>query len=160
MNKKGRPSKYNQKYHDKWVYALAKLGYTDKEIAKELDISESTLNLWKKHESFIGALKKGKNSQDDLVENSLLRNALGYEFEEKEYIVVDNKEILKTKRVRYMKPDTIAAIFWLKNRRPGKWRDKKEIDIHEKSEYEKELEKLSDEELIERRNKIEEELRK
>ncbi|WP_328707004.1 hypothetical protein [Clostridium sp. HV4-5-A1G] len=29
---------------------------------------------------------------------------------------------------KYEKPNTTAAIFWLKNRKPGQWRDKQEIE--------------------------------
>lgn len=31
-------------------------------------------------------------------------------------------------RVKEIAPDTTAQIFWLKNRKPAKWRDKQEIE--------------------------------
>jgi hypothetical protein len=37
-------------------------------------------------------------------------------------------EIITTKLTKHYPPDTTAAIFWLKNRQPGKWRDKTIVD--------------------------------
>lgn len=37
------------------------------------------------------------------------------------------KEILEKKVVKQVAPDTTAQIFWLKNRKPDKWRDKQDI---------------------------------
>ena len=47
--------------------------------------------------------------------------------------------------IEHYPPDTTAAIFWLKNRQPGKWRDKKEVENQVK--LGDELESMSDEEL-------------
>jgi len=30
--------------------------------------------------------------------------------------------------VKHYPPDTTAAIFWLKNRQPAKWREKQEVE--------------------------------
>lgn len=64
------------------------------------------------------------------MENALLRRALGYEVEEttseiREENGKKTKYIKKT--IKHVVPDTTAQIFWLKNRRPDKWRDKHEI---------------------------------
>mgnify|MGYP006311803415 CR=1 FL=1 len=77
---------------------------------------------------FAEALKKGKQVVDAKVEKSLLKRALGYEFEEVKVTVNESgqKKVEKTKK--QIKPDTTAQIFWLKNRLPDKWRDKHEID--------------------------------
>ncbi len=39
------------------------------------------------------------------------------------------KRILVESKVKDVAPDTIAAIFWLKNRRPAQWRDRKNIEM-------------------------------
>ena len=44
-----------------------------------------------------------------------------------------------------MPADTTAAIFWLKNRQPDKWRDRKEVDAT--VNLGDELEGLTDEQL-------------
>ena len=80
----------------------ARDGLTDEQIAKNMGISRKTLSDWKLRYSDIGdTLKKGKEVVDYAVENALLNKALG--------------------------GDTTAQIFWLKNRKPDKWRDKQEI---------------------------------
>lgn len=77
----------------------ARDGLTDEQIAANAGIAPSTLYAWKKdHREISEALKKGKEVVDYEVENALLTKALI--------------------------GDTTAQIFWLKNRRPDKWRDK------------------------------------
>ena len=73
-------------------------------------------------------LKNGKAPVDIEVENALLKNAMGYDYEE---TITEIEELAggkQKKHVRKIKkhkpPDTTAQIFWLKNRRPDKWRDK------------------------------------
>ena len=39
------------------------------------------------------------------------------------------KEVLVERKVKEVVPDTTAQIFWLKNRKPEKWRDKQDIDL-------------------------------
>lgn len=107
------------------IEGWARDGLTDEQIAKNIGISRSTLNVWKDRYSDISdALKKGKDVIDRQVENALLRRALGYEYEEVkekfEYGVITERTVTKKEVV----PDTTAQIFWLKNRKPDKWRDK------------------------------------
>lgn len=75
------------------------------------------------------AIKKGKAPVDIEVENALLKKALGYDYEETITEIYQEgehgeqkKHIKKVKK--HMPPDVAAQIFWLKNRRPDKWRDK------------------------------------
>lgn len=77
----------------------ARDGLTDEQIAHNMGISVRTLSRWKdEHCPICHALKKGKAVVDYAVENALLSSALD--------------------------GNTTAQIFWLKNRRPDKWRDK------------------------------------
>jgi hypothetical protein len=77
----------------------ARDGLTDEQIAKNMGISVKTLYRWQEQYSQIcQSLKKGKEVVDYQVENALLSSAL--------------------------EGNTTAQIFWLKNRRPDKWRDK------------------------------------
>ena len=76
-------------------------GLIDEEIAKRLGIGYSTLKNYKtEHQDFLDAIKNGKAIVDYSVEKALLTKALG--------------------------GDTIACIFWLKNRKPKEWKDKQE----------------------------------
>ena len=108
--------------------AWARDGLTDAQIAHNCGINVKTLWDWKTRCDPIGnALKKGKEVVDIEVENALLKRALGYDYEE---TITEMSEKGVTKRVmrKHMPPDVTAQIFWLKNRWPEAWRDKREID--------------------------------
>lgn len=108
------------------IQAWARDGLTDEQIATNAGISRSTLNEWKKkHPDISDALKKGKEVVDAQVENALLTSALGFEYEEEAMTPLG--DIVKI--TRYSKPNTTAAIFWLKNRKPKQWRDKQEHEV-------------------------------
>ena len=108
--------------------AWARDGLIDEQIAKNMGITPSTLYEWKKNYSEISeSLKKGKEVVDIQVENALLKRALGYSYKEiKEEKTVDGKRVTVT--TKEVVPDTTAQIFWLKNRRPERWRDKQDIE--------------------------------
>ena len=106
-------------------------GLTNEQIANNIGINVKTLYDWKNKKSDIcNALKKGKEVVDIEVENALLKRALGYSYKEVTKEQVKNPttgqyEMMITKEVtKEVQPDTTAQIFWLKNRKPGKWRDK------------------------------------
>lgn len=83
----------------------ARDGLTDEQIAKKIGINVGTLYDWiKKYPEISKSLKKGKEVVDFQVENALLSSAL--------------------------EGNTTAQIFWLKNRRPDKWRDKQKEDTN------------------------------
>lgn len=103
----------------------AREGLTDEHLAKKMGITTSTLYEWKKKYSEISeALKKGKELVDIQVENALLKRALGYEFNERRVEKSDKDGVKVVKIIKHIPPDTTAQIFWLKNRRPDRWRDK------------------------------------
>lgn len=69
--------------------AWARDGLTDEQIAHNMGISKATLYNYKRdHLDILEALKKGKEVVDTLVENALLKRALGYSFNEDKYITV------------------------------------------------------------------------
>lgn len=110
--------------------AWARNGLTDEQIASNMGITTSTLYEWKKRFSVISeALKRGKEVVDIQVENSLLKRALGYSYTEKkiERSEKDGKKTVIT--VKEVVPDVTAQIFWLKNRRPDLWRDKRDMNM-------------------------------
>lgn len=96
---KGKYEKWLKEDNLLLLEGWARDGLTDEQIAKNIGITVSTFYEWKKKYSEISeSLKKGKEVVDYEVENALLSSALG--------------------------GNTTAQIFWLKNRRPDKWRDK------------------------------------
>jgi hypothetical protein len=126
MAKRGRPSKYRDAFARKMGVA-ARLGATDEQIAEILGVSVDSITRWKqKHPEFCGALKAGKDEADNRVEMSLFQRATGYSHPD---VHVSNYQgnITLTPITKHYAPDTTAAIFWLKNRRPQEWRDRQEL---------------------------------
>lgn len=132
-NPVGRPSLYSPTMNE-WVEKLCKLGATDMELADFLHVDVATVNRWKiEHPDFCESIKKGKEFADANVADRLYQRAMGFEHDSEEIKVVSdgNNQGSSIERVPIRKiypPDTVAAIFWLKNRRPKEWRDKQEIE--------------------------------
>jgi DNA-binding XRE family transcriptional regulator len=127
-NRGGRPEKWKDEYVRIAGHA-AKLGATDREIAEMLGVSERTLNYWKQeHPELVDSLKLAKEAADDRVEKSLYRRALGYSHDAVK-IFADPKTGAEqiVPFTEHYPPDTTAAIFWLKNRKPAEWRDRQEL---------------------------------
>lgn len=121
----GRPTKYKPEYVQQ-AEKLCMLGATDIEIADFFKVEVRTLYRWKgEYEEFCQALKVSKEVADARVERSLFARANGYEHDEVDIRVVMH-EVVQTPIRKYYPPDTAAAIFWLKNRKPAQWRDKVE----------------------------------
>ena len=94
------------------VEGWAREGLTDEQIANNLDISTSTFYEYKnKHSEFSESLKKGKEIIDFEVENALLKNALD--------------------------GNVTAQIYWLNNRKPKQWKNKRESTENNKKEISK-----------------------
>ena len=122
----------------------ARDGLTNEQIASNMGIAESTLYNWKNdHLEILEALKKGKEVADYQVENALFKRALGFR-----YVEVTKEGGVVTKEVtKEVAPDTTAAIFWLKNRKPHEWRDKQEISHTGKMDHRLDVTGLTTEEL-------------
>lgn len=120
--------KYDPETFPLLVEGWAREGLTEVQIAKNLRISVETFERYKKvYPLFYEALKRGKAPVDIEVENALLKRALGYDAVEKTTEdKILNGAVVKTERtvVRHIPPSEIAIFFWLKNRKPAKWRDK------------------------------------
>lgn len=125
----GRPTDYREAYVE-GARKLARLGATDAEIADFYDVDVRTIYRWKNtHDAFCQALKAGKDEADNRVERALYHRAVGYEQEEvKIFMPAGADAPVYAAYTAKIAPDTTAAIFWLKNRRPEEWRDKREFD--------------------------------
>ena len=102
-----RPPKYEEWLTEEGLILIqgwARDGLVDEQIAHNMGISTTTLYDWKnKFPELAEAIKKGKEVVDYQVENALFKNA--------------------------MRGDTVAQIFWLKNRKPDVWRDRVENKV-------------------------------
>ena len=108
-------SKYDTHVKDKLILVegWSRDGLTHEQIAKNLGIGKDAFYSYiKKYPEFSDALKKGKEVVDFEVENALYKAAIN--------------------------GNVTAMIFWLKNRKPHGWKDRKEA--HEIELQTKELE--------------------
>lgn len=129
----GRPSSYKPEYAEH-ARKLCLLGATDAQLGDFFDVDERTINNWKDaHPEFFQSLKAGKEKADALIAYSLYHRALGYKHDAVKILTVADgnnagSHVEQVPYVEHYPPDTTAAIFWLKNRRPDLWRDKTETE--------------------------------
>jgi len=124
-----RPKKVCKPEYYKQAYKLCLLGATDKDLADFFEVSERQINYWKKdYPEFLQSIKRGKSIADAEVADKLFQRATGYEVQETK-VFQHNGKIVTYDMIKHFPPDTPAAIFWLKNRNPSKWRDKIEHGI-------------------------------
>ena len=101
-----RRSKYEEWLTDDGLTLIrgwARDGLTNDQIAHNMGIAAGTLYEWKsRYAELDEALKRSKEIVDYEVENALLKAALD--------------------------GNVTAMIFWLKNRRVDKWRDRRDIE--------------------------------
>lgn len=127
VTKSKNPDIHTLKYRPEFVelahnYCL--LGATNNELAEFFEVNVKVIYDWvNRYPEFKEALRAGKEEADGRVANSLYQRAKGFICDDTDLKVIDG-EIVATKVKRYYPPDTTACIFWLKNRRPGDWRDK------------------------------------
>ena len=112
------------------IEGWARDGLTDKQIAEIMGVAYSTFRDWiKRFPALSAPLKRGKEVIDRQVENALLKRALGYEYVETTKELTDLGLTVTKQVTKQVAPDTTAQIFWLKNRKPQEWRDKKETEV-------------------------------
>ncbi len=112
------------------IEGWARDGLTDKQIAENIGVAYSTFRDWiKRFPALSAPLKRGKEVIDRQVENALLKRALGYEYVETTKELTDLGLTVTKQVTKQVAPDTTAQIFWLKNRKPKEWRDKKETEV-------------------------------
>lgn len=70
------------------------------------------------------AIERDRDAMDDEVENALYRLAVGYDYTEEKSESTEKGGTKTVVTVKHVPPSTTAQLFWLKNRRPDRWRDK------------------------------------
>ena len=120
------------------IKAWARDGVPEEEMAKRLGIAYSTFRSYKDMNlAFSAALKKSKERYDNQVVEALHKNTLGgiveltipmkikktffNDFGKKER---EEEEIVYVKTQEYIKPDTMAQMYWLNNRQALMWKQK------------------------------------
>jgi len=154
----GRPTKYDAALHVPLIFELALRGATDAEMAVHLGVHRATLARWKaKQPELRDTEQRAKAIADVAVEAAAFRRAVGYDFEEttreRMPVLDDNGKptgryrMAVTKRVAKHQPaDVTALIWWLKNRQPQNWNDRREIRV-EVDDVREDYSRLTDDEL-------------
>ena len=118
------------------IRAWARDGWTEEKIAEVLGIAYSTFRTYKENNSALSAALKRACAYDSEVVDSLHRNTLGgaitlktpIKVKKKIYengrIVREEEEVVISEREEYVKPDTMAQMYWLNNRQTKVWKAK------------------------------------
>lgn len=124
-----RPSGYKPEYAH-IAERMCLLGAKNEEIAAALNISRMTLDRWMDtQDGFRDAIKRGREGADAAIAFSFYHRAKGYSHESVKIFLNKQGEPVVVPYIERFPPDTVAGIFWLKNRRPDLWRDKQDIDM-------------------------------
>jgi hypothetical protein len=121
-SKRGRPSGYKPEFAEQARRLCSIKAFTDMELAQFFGCAVASIYNWKKeHPEFVDAIKSGKNDPDARVEAGLFERAIGYKCPETKVFLHEGKPVMVDMEKHYA-PDPVAAIFWLVNRRPDRWK--------------------------------------
>lgn len=127
MAERGRPTDYRPEYAEQ-AAKLCALGATDFELADFFGVDTRSIYRWRnQHDDFCQAVTCGKEKADERVARALYNRAVGYTFESEKIQVMRDGSIVRAPMLEHVAPDPAAAMNWLKNRQPDKWRDKQEV---------------------------------
>ena len=134
MAKTGRPSKYGT-INLGQVKTLVLRGWTDLQMSDFFGVDETTWHRWKdRNPEFCQSLKDWKIEADSIVERCLFERATGYSHPEDKIFKPAGEDPTIVPTIKHYPPDTVAGIFWLKNRQPDKWREKQDVSLEHSGE--------------------------
>ncbi len=132
MKKGGRKRDYTPY---QLVEKLSSLGLTREEMRAVTGLSKKQFE-WRMRtdKRFADIVKSGRQEANRLVEQALFRRAIGYQVESTEVheYYDSNDRVLnkkKVKKVQHIPPDTKAALEWLYNRDPERWKKALQLDV-------------------------------
>ncbi|AOZ93621.1 transposase [Paenibacillus crassostreae] len=135
-----RPSKYETHIVPRFneIRDWCQEGLTNEQMCEKLGIHPATWYEYaNKHPTFNELINWSKSVTINRVETSLFKLAMGYEYEEIKTIIEEDKNGKKKTRIekvkRHQPPNPTAMIFYLKNRAPNEWNDRREIIIDTKA---------------------------
>ena len=104
-----------------------KIGLTERQVAKNLGISKTTIETYKhKYPDFLNLIKAGRKPFIEDVKNALAKRALGFEYNEIETQIKDEdgRQVKTIRKVtKYCPPDVGACAIILKNMDRENWSD-------------------------------------
>jgi len=136
--KAGRPAG-SGRYHVGMVaqarIACAEMGATNDQLAKFFGVSRKSVQEWlREHQAFREAVQAGRDAFNSAeLEATTLQRATGYDYTERTEELRGrgkNAKLITVKTVRRHVPaDTSAAIFWLCNRSPARWKQSSKVEL-------------------------------
>ena len=121
----GRPTLYQSEFVEIACKACAE-GATNLALATRLGVARGTIDNWiATIPEFGEAVRQGRAVADDAVVAALYARATGFKQPATKFFHYHG-ETRKEEHTVHLPPDTHACIFWLRNRRPEEWREKRE----------------------------------
>jgi hypothetical protein len=126
MGARGPDSQFKPEYCNT-ARRVAMLGATNDDLAGVLGVCRRTVGNWlQEFPEFKAAIEEGKLSADAHVAEKLYQRATGYERPAVRFFANPEGPPQRIDYTHHHAPDTAAAIFWLRNRRRGDWREQVE----------------------------------
>jgi transposase-like protein len=119
---------YDKDFHPRRAYELALLGYTDRDMARSMNVSPGTIDKWKQwHEEFRDQLNRGKEVADIEVAQAFFKSCVGFTYVEEEARIVDKKlQVVKVQR--FVPGDKWAQQKWLSIRQRALWSEVHQVE--------------------------------
>jgi hypothetical protein len=122
-----RPTLYEPKYAE-IARRMCAQGATRADLADRFGVTINTVVAWQlEHQEFSDSCKQGRETADDRVEQSFYERAIGYTYDSEKLFVIEG-EVIRAPIKEHVPPDPRAAEFWLRNRRPDRWKDAKQLE--------------------------------
>jgi hypothetical protein len=126
MEGPGRPTLYREEFAEQ-AYKLCLVGSINADLAKAFEVSPRTIDNWlQSHQAFADAVRRGRLIADGDVAHGLYRRAVGYTYTANKVLQWDGEPFTVPYAV-HSPPDVRAAMFWLRNRQPSRWREDRKL---------------------------------
>jgi hypothetical protein len=140
--KVGRPTDYREEFAEQ-ARILSEQGATFYDLAEAFNVTTVTIWRWRNTvPEFCNAIKTVRAEADDRVVNALYERAVGYSYKTKKVFQFQGA-IVEAPVIEHVPPDVTAAIFWLKNRDPARWRDVKALDVNVNERRQKHIDAIN-----------------
>ncbi|MFO1082649.1 MAG: helix-turn-helix domain-containing protein [Reyranellaceae bacterium] len=122
MDGPGRPTLYCEEFAEQ-AHRLCLMGAINDDLARAFEVSTRTIENWLRSQPvFREAVRRGREMADGDVAHGLYRRAVGYTYLANKVLATEGEAVTVPYEVHCL-PDTRAAIFWLRNRQPRRWRN-------------------------------------
>jgi hypothetical protein len=139
----GRPTTYKPENAEIASQACM-LGATNDTLAKRFEVCRRTIDNWiATIPEFSDAVQQGREVADAAVVSALFARATGMEQKMTKAFCHRGQPVTANYTVQ-LPPDVRACIFWLRNRRPGEWRENRPLVAEEDGDWVSELDAASE----------------